>query len=199
MTKERKGQLEKAFNLLESEVDQEKVFAMFPEEKEEIQEIAFLMDCLEKEKRNIAAPKEVLEKILRKIELSNEEPGRFFVWETLNNLINNIKNMNQKLKLAIPALAIVALIAIGAISYNSNRAAQVATTQKADDVSEDLVTPTTSPVIGDKETDASINKAINDALSENNIDAEFDDIELALSSEEEELSQINNLFNDNEL
>ncbi|MFZ2193130.1 MAG: hypothetical protein WAV31_02710, partial [Candidatus Moraniibacteriota bacterium] len=86
MTNQKQSNTEKAFELLESRVKLEKVFAMFPSEKEEIQEIAELMNLLHEKKEKICAPKKILEKIFEKNELSNKKTGRLSMFETLNNL-----------------------------------------------------------------------------------------------------------------
>lgn len=195
MIDEKRDNLEKAFELLESGVSLEKIFVMFPKEKKEIQEINSLINFLQKEKQTIKAPKEILKKIFEKNDLSSEEPGRFFGLETFNNLITNLNFMNQKSKLIIPAVGIIAFLVVGVILFSfSKDNSEIATSPI---VSETAIV-TTSSVIGDKSIDESINAVLNDALSENDLNSEFEDIELALS-DEEEFDQINNLFNDNEL
>ena len=57
---------------------------------------------------------------------------------------------------------------------------------------------TTTPVIGDKEVDTSINNALDNVLNEDSLDSELADVDLALT-DEVELDEINNLVNDNEL
>jgi len=106
--------------------------------------------------------------------------------------------MNQKLKFAISSLGVVLILAVGAVLFSSlKNNSEIATKQNTKNTKENKIA-TTSPVIGDKETDMAINAAINDVLSDNDLDSEFADIDLALS-DEENIDQINNLYNDNEL
>lgn len=190
--------LEKAFALLESGENLEKVLAMFPSEKEAIQEISELINSLQGEKETVQAPKEILEKIFIDNELLSEEPGRFSTFEALKNLISNLITMNQKLKFAISGLGIILILVVGAVLFSASKNnSQITTKQKTKSTNETKLV-TTSAVIGDKETDASINTTINEVLSDDDLDAEFSDIDLALS-DETEIDQINNLFNDNEL
>lgn len=190
--------LEKAFAFLESGENLEKVLAMFPSEKEAIQEISELINSLQKEKETVQAPKEILEKIFIDNELLSEKPGRFSTFEALKNLISNLITMNQKLKFAISGLGIILILVVGAVLFSASKNnSQIATKQNAKNTNETKLV-TTSAVIGYKETDASINATINEVLSDDDLDAEFSDIDLALS-DETEIDQINNLFNDNEL
>lgn len=190
--------LEKAFALLESGENLEKVLAMFPSEKEAIQEISELVSSLQKEKEMIHAPKEILEKIFIDNELLSEKPGRFSTFEALENLISNLITMNQKIKFAISGLGIILILVVGAVLFSASKNnSQIATKQNTKNTNETKLV-TTSTVIGDKETDASINATINEVLSDDDLNAEFSDIDLALS-DETEIDQINNLFNDNEL
>ncbi|HAT74161.1 MAG: hypothetical protein US30_C0017G0010 [Candidatus Moranbacteria bacterium GW2011_GWF2_36_839] len=191
--------LEKAFTLLESGVKLEKVLMMFPLEKEEIKEIYILINSIQKAQEKIHAPKEILKKIFKENGLANQKAGRLSVFETLNNLINNLITMNQKSKIIIPVFGIFVFLIVGIIIFNSNKNTpeKIANKQEASVVNE-TQNVTATAVIGDKEIDASINSAINEVLSDNDLESEFADIELALS-DESELDQINNLFNENEL
>ncbi|MDO9231637.1 MAG: hypothetical protein Q7U36_04150 [bacterium] len=108
--------------------------------------------------------------------------------------------MNQKSKIIISALGIFVLLVVGVVVFNSSKniPGKIVTTPKAKTIAKDVAITTTTAVIGDKQTDASINTTINDVLSDNDLDSEFADIDLALS-DEGEIDQINNLYNDNEL
>ncbi|MFZ2834584.1 MAG: hypothetical protein WAZ64_00955, partial [Candidatus Moraniibacteriota bacterium] len=156
-------------------------------------------------KEKICAPKKILEKIFEKNELSNKKTGRLSMFETLNNLINNLIIMNKKTNLIIPAGAIFVFLVIGVAIFNSskntnekladNSIKKIATKDKK--IPETAIVTTTTAT-GDKETDAAINATLNDIMSDDDLNAEFSDIDLALS-DETDINQINNLFNDNEL
>ncbi|MFZ2193038.1 MAG: hypothetical protein WAV31_02240, partial [Candidatus Moraniibacteriota bacterium] len=123
----------------------------------------------------------------------------------LNNLINNLIIMNKKTNLIIPAVAIFVFLVIGVAIFNSskntnekladNSIKKIATKDKK--IPETAIVTTTTAT-GDKETDAAINATLNDIMSDDDLNAEFSDIDLALS-DETDINQINNLFNDNEL
>ena len=191
---------EKIFALLESGNDPKKILNIFPEKKKEIREILFIINSLRKEREKINAPKEILEKIFKE-EPHGEKNGRFSALETLYSLIiNNLKLMNQKSKLSIVvlgvfALSIIGIIIFGPLKNNSKVAENLNLNQMPQ---KELAIVTTSAATGDQEVDASINSVLNDILSEDDLDAELSDIDLALS-DIENLDQINNLFNDNEL
>lgn len=191
--------LEKAFVLLESGMKLEKVLVIFPEEKKALQEIQIILSSIQKTKENICAPKEILKKIFEENELSIQKPGRLSVFETLNNLINNLIKMNQKSKIIIPVMGILVFLIVGVIIFNSskNTPEKITTSPQNKTVNEKSIATTTA-VIGDKEIDEAINTAINEVLSDNDLDSELADIDLALS-DEEDIDQINNLYNDNEL
>ena len=192
---------EQIFTLLESGSDPKKVLSMFPEEQKEIQETLFIINSLRKEQEKINAPKEILEKIFKE-ELSGKKDGRFSALETLYSLIiNNLKLMNQKSKLSMVvlgafALLIVGIIVFGPLKNNSPKVAENSNQQQT--ALKKPAIATTTAATGDQEIDASINSILNDALSEDDLNAELSDIDLALS-DNDELVQINNLFNDNEL
>lgn len=192
--------LEKAFALLESGMELEKVLMMFPDDKKALQEIQIILNSMQKTKEKVYAPKEILKKIFEENELSIQKPGRLSVFETLNNLINNLIIMNQKSKIIISILGIFVLLVVGVVVFNSNKniPGEIVTNPKAKTIAKDVAITTTTAVIGDKQTDASINTTINDVLSDNDLDSEFADIDLALS-DEGDIDQINNLYNDNEL
>jgi len=107
--------------------------------------------------------------------------------------------MNQKSKIIIPVFGIFVFLIVGIIIFNSNKNTpeKIANKQEASVVNE-TQNVTATAVIGDKEIDASINATINEVLSDNDLDSEFADIDLALS-DEGDIDQINNLYNDNEL
>jgi len=199
MNNHKQDNLEKAFELLESGENLEKVLAMFPKDAKAIKEIAIFINFLQKEKEGADAPREILEKIFIDNELSSEKFGRFSAVKTLSNLINNLITMNQKSKIIIPAFGIFVFLIIGIIIFNSNKNTtnEIAQKQETKTINQAQIATATA-VIGDKEIDTSINTAINEVLSDNDLESEFADIELALS-DESELDQINNLFNDNEL
>lgn len=198
MNNSNQDNLEKVFILLESGGSLEKVLTMFPRDEKAIEEIVVLINSLQKERNSINAPKEILKKIFEENELSIQRPGRLSVFETLNNLINNLIIMNKKLKFAISALGVVLILVIGAVLFSSLKDnSKITTKQNIKNINETKIS-TTSPVIGDKETDASINTTINEVLSDDDLESEFADIELALS-DEADINQINNLYNDNEL
>ena len=106
--------------------------------------------------------------------------------------------MNQKLKLSLSALGIVAILVVGVAIYKSSQTIPEVANKQAAPVSIEPKLATTTPVIGDKAVDASINETLNEALNETNLDAELADVGLALS-DEAALDEINNLINDNEL
>lgn len=190
--------LAEAYEKLESGINPDKVLAMFPEEKEEIQKIIYLLASLQKEKFLIEAPKEVLKKILNEKIVSDRATGRSSVLESLKNIISNINFMNSKLKLSLSALVVIVVLAVGIAVFKSNgRNSGVAIDQKTETVGKTKLA-TTTPVIGNKEVDASVNGALNDVLNEDDLNSELADVDLALS-DEAELDQINNLVNDDEL
>lgn len=199
MNNQSQDNLEKAFALLESGMKLEKVLALFPEEKEALQEIHALIGSMQKSQEKIYPSKEILKKIFEENELENQKAGRLSVFETLNNLINNLITMNQKSKIIIPVFGIFVFLIVGVIILNSNKNASNKISNKQETkIATETQSITATAVIGDKETDTSINNTINEVLSDNDLESEFADIELALS-DESELDQINNLFNDNEL
>jgi len=199
MNNHKQDNLEKAFALLESGESLEKVLAMFSNDAKTIKEISIFINSLQKEKEGADAPRKILEKIFIDNELSSEKLGRFSAVKTLSNLINNLITMNQKSKIIIPIFGIFVFLIIGIIVFNSNKNTTNEIVQKQETkTTNQTQIATATAVIGDKETDASINTAINEVLSDNDLESEFADIELALS-DESELDQINNLFNDNEL
>jgi hypothetical protein len=113
--------------------------------------------------------------------------------------------MDKKTKIAIPILGIFAFLIVGVIIFNSGKSKTEITNypnQSQSFPAETQITTTalttTSAVTGDEELDASINSVLNDVLSEDALEAEIDDIDLVLS-DQDEISQINNLYNDNEL
>ena len=98
-------------------------------------------------------------------------------------------------------MGIVAILLVGVALFKSDqKTPSVAINQKANPaVSEETKLATTTPVIGDKEVDASVNKDIDNILNEDDIKSEINtDANIALS-DESSLDQINNLYNDNEL
>ena len=199
MNNQSQDNLEKAFALLESGMKLEKVLALFPEEKEALQEIHALIGSMQKSQEKIYPSKEILKKIFEENELENQKAGRLSVFETLNNLINNLITMNQKSKIIIPVFGIFVFLIVGVIILNSNKNASNKISNKQETkIATETQSITATAVIGDKETDTSINNTINEVLSDNDLESEFADIELALS-DESELDQINNLFNENEL
>lgn len=107
--------------------------------------------------------------------------------------------MNQKSKIIIPAFGILVFLIVGIIFFNSNRNTpeKIANKQETK-IAAETQNITATAVIGDKEIDASINSTINEVLSDSDLESEFADIDLALS-DEEDIDQINNLFNENEL
>ncbi|MFZ2975789.1 MAG: hypothetical protein WA055_04170 [Candidatus Moraniibacteriota bacterium] len=199
MNNQSQDNLEKAFELLEAGMELEKVLMLFPLEKKEIQEIYILINSIKKSQEKIHAPKEVLKKIFEENELANQKTGRLSAFETLSNLINNLITMNQKSKIIIPVFGIFVFLIVGIIVFNSNKNTtnEIAQKQETKTINQAQIATATA-VIGNKEIDTSINTAINEVLSDNDLESEFADIELALS-DESELDQINNLFNDNEL
>ena len=96
-------------------------------------------------------------------------------------------------------MGILVFLIVGVIIFNSskNTPEKITTSPQAKTVDEKSIATTTA-VIGDKEIDASINTTINEVLSDNDLDSEFADIDLALS-DEGDIDQINNLYTDNEL
>ncbi len=199
MNNHKQDNLEKAFALLESGENLKKVLAMFPSDAKTIKEIAMFINSLQKEKESTDAPREILEKIFIDNELSSEKLGRFSAVKTLSNLINNLITMNQKSKIIIPAFGIFVFVIVGIIIFNSNKNTtnEIAQKQETKTAIQTQIITTTA-VIGDKEIDASINSAIDEVLSDNDLESEFSDIDLALS-DEGDIDQINNLYNDNEL
>ena len=108
--------------------------------------------------------------------------------------------MNKKIKISISLLGIVIVLAIILVAFRVNdkkieTATVIAPAPEKIQTNEPLTT--TSPLTGDKATDDSINQTLNETLSDNNLDADFSNTDLAI--EETDPSQINNLFNDNEL
>ena len=201
MKKSNLNDLEKIFTLLESGIDLERVLTMFPNEKESIREIAFIISSIQKEREKINAPKKILEKIFQKEEFIDEKNGRFSILEALYGLIiNNSKIMNQKSKISIAILGVFALLIAGIIIFNSSRNnSEIAANPNQNQIKKiEPVIATTSAATGDQEIDSSVNSVLNDMLSEDDLNKELSDIDLALS-DEEEINQINNLFNDNEL
>lgn len=113
--------------------------------------------------------------------------------------------MEQKLKVALSMLGVLLILIIGFAIINFNNDSPEITTinqtkksTKNEITTEKQITPTNSSVIGDKKTDESVNAVINEVLSDDDIDSEIEDMEIILS-EENEVDQINNLFNENEL
>ncbi len=112
--------------------------------------------------------------------------------------------MQQKSKLALVTLSIVAFLIVGFIILNNSKnsipiavAPNHPIPKTQPEKSKPLVT--TSPIIGDKTIDSSINTILNNALSDDNLDKEFSDTDSELSNDEESLNQINNLSNKNDL
>lgn len=196
MTEINQDNLEKAFEMLEAGSKADVVLTIFPAEREEILKLVALLDYVQKKREKIEAPKEILQEILENNEHAHRASGRSSVQENFNKIIKNLNFMNQKLKLSLSALGVILVIAVGIIAYQKGTAPEVAIDQTKT-ISETKLT-TTSPVIGDAEIDASINEALDEVMDDTALEAEFADIELALS-EETELNQINNLFDDNEL
>ena len=198
MTEIKQDNLARAFGLLESGVNPEKVLAMFPQEKKEIEEIIFLTDLIINERNQIEAPKELLQEILEKNRILNEATGRSFMRESFNKIINNLNFMNQKLKLSISLLGIIAVLVVGIAIFKSNKNTPVTTTKQSAPAISTTKIATITPVIGNKEIDTSINETLDGVLSETNLDAEMASVDLALA-DEDAFNQINNLVNDNEL
>jgi hypothetical protein len=115
--------------------------------------------------------------------------------------------MDTKTKIAIPTLGVLAFLIVGVIILKSPEKKTEITnypnqSQSFQAKTQPATTPTTltttSVVIGDEDLDASINSVLNDVLSEDALEAEIADIDLVLS-EQDDINQINNLYNDNEL
>jgi hypothetical protein len=194
----KKDNISKAFELLESGINTEKVLAMFPQEKQEIEELILLTDSIRNEKNKIEPPKELLRKILQENRISNEVIGRSSMQEIFNKIINNLNFMNQKLKISISIVGVIAVFIIGITIFKSNKNVPVTTmNQNSPSVTATKIA-TITPVIGNKEVDTSINETLDEVLNETNLDAEMASVDLALA-DEDAFNQINNLVNDNEL
>lgn len=197
MTEIKSENLSKIFEMIENGTNPEEILVMFPQERKEIQEMISLISSLKSESDRIEAPKEILQEILEKNRVLNRASGRASVQEIFNKIINNLNFMNQKLKYSISALGIIALLAVGIIVFKSNdNGSGIASNQKTTIGETKFATIT--PIIGNKEVDASVNEALDEVLNENDLDSELADVELALA-DETELDQINNLVNENEL
>jgi hypothetical protein len=118
--------------------------------------------------------------------------------ESLNNLINNLNLMNKKLKFSISLVGIIALLIVGVTIFKANKNTPVATVKQNTPAVNATKVATTTPIIGDKEIDTSLNETLDEVLNETNFDAELASVDLALA-DEDALNQINNLINDNEL
>lgn len=107
--------------------------------------------------------------------------------------------MNQKLKISLSILGVFIILIIGLASYNlkNNISSNTAEKQTTKNTKETQLV-TTSALTGNTKTDAEINTVINEILSENDLNSELEDVDLTLA-QEEEINQINNLFNENEL
>ncbi len=117
--------------------------------------------------------------------------------------------MQQKSKLILATLSIGAFLIMGFIIFNnSQNTLPVANIpHPIPKVKPDVPTKpaptkplvTTSSVTGDNSVDSSINAVLNEELSENDLTGEFSDTDSKVSTDEENLNQINNLSNENEL
>ncbi len=116
--------------------------------------------------------------------------------------------MQQKSKPILAMLSIVAFLIVGFIFFNGSKSTpQIANAphaiKKIEPIKIKSTTEksiiTTSPITGNKSIDSSINNILNSSLSEDDLDKEFSDANLNLSTDEESLNQINNLSNNNEL
>jgi len=164
-------------------------------EEREMKETSLLLTLLEKEKESIAAPKELLEKILEKNRILSGASGRTSAWEKINNLINNLNFMDKKLKYAVSILGVVIILVVGIIALDNGQKPSEVATQKS---TTETKLVTNSPIIGDEKIDESINEILNEALDDSEFESELAEIELALA-DEEILNEINNLINDDEL
>jgi len=166
-----------------------------PKDAKEERETALLLSLLAKEKNQIEAPREILQKILKNHNFSQEVSGRSSWRDKLNNLINLIF-MEQKMKLPLSIFGIALIIVAVIVTFKATNP-EMAKKENGAAITKTRLA-TTTPVIGDEKIDASINSSLDEILNENDFDSELDDIELALS-DERALDDINNLIKDDEL
>lgn len=198
MTKIKSDNSSKIFEMIENGTSPEEILVMFPQERKEIQEMISLISLLKSESDRIEAPKEILQEILEKNRALNRASGRASAQKIFNKLINNLNFMDQKLKISASILGVIMIITVGIIAYKFDQdKPEIANIEVPATVAETKVTNIT-PVIGNKEVDASINSVLNNVLNEDSLDSELADIELAIS-DEAALDEINNLINDDEL
>ncbi|MDD5430787.1 MAG: hypothetical protein PHP03_00995 [Candidatus Pacebacteria bacterium] len=179
--------LMEALKLQEQGRSVQEILNLYPENKNELQEMFETIDFLNKEKNKIEPSKEVLEKIIDQISsekyVTNEEINRCSYRKgRLINLsqIHNIMNW----KLIVP-IGVVAVLAVFLISQYGGSAPQYV---------QNIISPATPA----EKIDDVVDNIMAELVSENTVFAEEDGDALLVQMDSQELSDFGQSYNENE-